>query len=169
MSAYQNRYWSELREIKTHVIYLQKYAAHSDWWDKTINIFLAITSSSSIAAWAIWQKHSMIWAVIIALSQVITAIKPLLPFKQRLKMLNDFSDMLQEISLKCEKNWFNVAEGKLSEEEIHELYIGVKTQSIEAEHKCLKNIVLPKNKKILKEAEVEADLYLHKTYHGENF
>ena len=168
MSAYQSRYWSELREIKTHVIYLQKYAVHSDWWDKAINIFLAITSSSSIAAWAIWQKHSMVWAVIIALSQVITAIKPFLPYKQRLKVLNEFNDKLQEISLNCEKNWFNVAEGKLSEEEIHELYIGIKNQSLEAECKCLKNIVLPKNSKILKEAEEEANLYLRKTYHRED-
>lgn len=168
MSAYQSRYWSELREIKTHVIYLQKYAAHSDWWDKAINIFLAITSSSSIAAWALWQKYSMIWAVIIAISQVITAVKPFLPYKQRLKALNEFNDKLQEISLNCERNWFNVAEGKLTEEEIHELYIGIKNDSLDAERKCLKNIVLPKNKKILKEAEDEANLYLRKTYHGEN-
>ena len=168
MSAYQSRYWSELREIKTHVIYLQKYAASSDWWDKAINILLAITSSSSIAAWAIWQKYSMVWAIIIALSQVITAIKPFLPYKQRLKVLGEFNDKLQEISLNCERNWFNVAEGKLTEEEIHDLYINIKNQSLEAERKYLKNIVLPKNKRILREAEEEANLYLKKTYHGED-
>lgn len=166
MSAYQDRYWSELREIKTHVIYLQKYAIHSDWWDKAINIFLAITSSSSIAAWAIWQEYSMYWAVIIALSQVITAIKPFLPYKQRIKVLSDFNDKLQEISLNCERSWFNVAEGRISEEEIHDLYIAIKNQSLDAERKCLKNMVLPTNNKILKLAE--ADLYLRKTYHGEN-
>lgn len=83
-------------------------------------------------------------------------------------MLNEFNHKLQEISLSCEKNWFNVAEGKLSEEQIHELYIDIKNKSLEAEHKCLKNIVLPKNGKILKEAEEEANLYLTKTYHGED-
>ncbi|TCS36413.1 hypothetical protein BCF53_12535 [Reinekea marinisedimentorum] len=40
MSQYQAKYWSLLRELKTHVIYLHKYAAESEWNDKAINIFL---------------------------------------------------------------------------------------------------------------------------------
>ncbi len=44
---------------------------------------------SSIAAWEIWQEYQMVWAVIIALSQVITAIKPFLPFRQRLKPIRN--------------------------------------------------------------------------------
>lgn len=165
MSAYQSRYWSQLKEFKTHVFYLQGYAAHSDWWDKAINIFLAITSSSSIAAWAIWQEYSMIWAAIIAVSQIITAVKPFLPYKQRIKAVTELNDKLQEISLNCERNWFNVAEGKLTEEEIHNLYISLKNDSLDAEKKFLKGIVLPKNDKILREAEKEANLYLTNTYH----
>jgi hypothetical protein len=149
MSAYQKRYWNQLKEFKTHVIYLQNYAARSDWWDKAINIFLAVTSSSSIAAWAIWQEHQIIWAVIIALSQVVTAIKQFLPYKQRLKAINDLNDKIQEISLECERGWFSVAEGKLTEEEVHNLCIGLKDKSLAAERKYLKNMVLPKNKKIL--------------------
>lgn len=167
MSVYQNRYWSQLKETKTHVIYLHKYAAHSEWWDKSINIFLAITSSSSIAAWAIWQKYQIIWAIIIALSQIITAVKPFLPYKQRIKAISELNDRLQEISLNCERNWFAVAEGQLTEEEIHDLYIKIKNDSLDAERKYLKNIILPKNEKILKIAETEADLYLRNTYHCE--
>lgn len=167
MSAYQNRYWSQLREIKTHVIYLHKYAAQSEWWDKAINIFLAITSSSSIAAWAIWQKYQIIWAIIIASSQVVTAIKPFLPYKQRIKAISDLNDRLQDISLNCERNWFAVAEGNLTEEEIHNLYIEIKNDSLEAEKKYLKSIILPKNRRILRIAETEADIYLRNTYHSE--
>ena len=165
MSACQVRYWNQLKEFKTHVIYLHNYAAHSEWWDKTINIFLAITSSSSIAVWAIWQKHQIIWAVILALSQVVTAIKPFLPFKQRLKAVSDLNDKIQEISLKCEKGWFSVAEGELTDKEIHELCISLRDNALTAEKKCLKNIVLPKNMKILKKAEIEADQYLTNNYH----
>ena len=165
MSQYQQKYWSLLRELKTHVIYLHNYAARSEWWDKAINIFLAITSSSSIAAWAIWQKYQLLWAVIIALSQVVTAIKPFLPFKQRLKPISDLNDQIQDISLDCERHWFSVAEGELTEKEIHDLYISLKDKSLKAEKKALKDLVLPKKKKILQKAEIEAEQYLVNTYH----
>ena len=145
-------------------MYLHNYASHSEWWDKTINVFLAITSSSSIAAWAIWQKHDIVWAVIIALSQVVTAVKPFLPFKVRLKAVADLNDRIQDISLECEKGWFAVAEGELTEKEIHEHCIKLRNDALTAEKKCLKNIVLPKNKKLLKRAEQDADLYLTKNY-----
>lgn len=166
MSDYQLRYWNQLKEFKTHVIYLHNYAAHSEWWDKTINIFLAISSSSSIAAWAIWQKYQIIWAVIIALSQIVTAIKPFLPFKIRLKAIGELNDKVQEISLACEKGWFAVAEGELSDKEIHNLCISLRNNALIAEKKCLQHIVLPKNIKLLKLAEQEADLYLNKNYIG---
>jgi uncharacterized membrane protein len=144
---------------------LHGYAASSEWWDKSINISLAITSSTSIAAWAVWQEYQIIWAIIIALSQVITAIKPFLPFRQRLKPISDLNDLMQEISLECEKHWFVVAEGELTEKEIHDLYISLKDKSLKAEKKALKDIVLPKQGKILMRAEKEADHYLTNTYH----
>ena len=164
MSVYQQRYWNQLKEFKTHVIYLHNYAAHSEWWDKAINIFLALTSSSSIAAWAIWQEYQIVWAIIIASSQVVTAIKPFLPYKQRLKAVSDLNDKIQEISLKSEKEWFSVAEGELTEKQIHELNIQLRDEALAAEKKYLKSIILPTNKKLLEKAEAEADLYLSKNY-----
>jgi hypothetical protein len=164
-SDYQHRYWNLLKGLRVHMLYLQKYAEHSEWWDKAINIFLALTSSSSIAAWAIWQRYQIVWAILIALSQVVTSIKPFLPYKQRLKAVSELNDKIQEISLNCEKNWFPVAEGELTEKEIHERYIELRDKSLEAERKCLEKMVLPKKRKILKKAEDEADQYLTTNYH----
>jgi hypothetical protein len=164
MNVYQQRYWNHLKELKTHVIYLHNYAAQSEWWDKAINIFLAITSSSSIAAWAVWQKYDLLWAFIIALSQVVTAVKPFLPYRQRLKAISALNDKIQEISLKSEKNWYGVAEGELTEKEIHELCIALKNESLIAEIKFLKNLILPKKENLLKRAEKEADIYLKNNY-----
>ena len=161
---YQIRYWNQLKEFKVHVIYLHLYAASSEWWDKAINIFLALTTSSSIAAWAMWQKYQMVWAIIIAASQVITAIKPFLPYKQRIKALNELNDKMQEISLECEKGWFEVAEGELIEKEIHELTISLRYKGLSAERKALKNVILPKKEKILSMAQDEADVYLQANY-----
>ena len=49
-------------------------------WDRNINIFLAVASSGSIAAWVVWNRFPFVWGAIIASSQVITVIKPYFPY-----------------------------------------------------------------------------------------
>lgn len=164
-SDYQHRYWNTLKELRTHVIYLHEYAIHSEWWDKALNIFLAFASSSSIAAWAIWKDQQVIWACIIALAQVVSAIKPFLPYKQRLSVISDFNNKIQEIALECEKKWFDVAEGLLTEKEIHDLQIELRNKAFDAEKRILKGVILPTNNKILKSAETKADRFLRNNYH----
>lgn len=161
---YQQKYWNQLKELKVHVYYVQIYAVKQNRHDQMINIFLAITSSSSIAAWALWKDYQFLWAFIIAASQVITAIKPLLPYKKRLSGLNKLGDMLSMIALKAERDWYFVAEGKWSEQEIHTKWADLKEDSLTAENKCLNGITLPKDESVLKSAEIEADKYLQSTY-----
>lgn len=57
-------------------------------YDKVLNVVLAITSSGSIASWAIWKQYAFIWGFLIALSQLITALKPLFPFHKHVHTLN---------------------------------------------------------------------------------
>ena len=59
-------------QIKAWIFYLDIYAENSYKWDRRINMYGAIASSSSIAAWAIWKEWSYVWAVIIAISQVLS-------------------------------------------------------------------------------------------------
>lgn len=163
-SVYQNRYWNTLKELRTHVIYLHLYAEHSERRDKAISIFLALASSTSIAAWAIWKDQQMIWACIIAVSQIISAVKPFLPYKQRLLAIFDLNDKIQELALECEKGWFDVSEGELTDREIHDKHIELRNKSLAAEKRSLKGITLPRQKNILKSAEIEADVYLRNNY-----
>jgi hypothetical protein len=162
--VYQQKYWNQLKELKVHVYYVQHYAVKQNKYDQIINIFLAITSSSSIAAWALWKEYQFIWAFIIAASQVITAIKPLLPYKKRLSALSKLGDMLSLIALKAERDWYFVAEGKWNEELIHTKWADLKEDALAAENKCLNGITLPKDKTVLSSAESEADIYLQSTY-----
>ena len=48
-------------QLRASVYYLQAYQIHSEKWDNGIQIFLAITSSSSIGAWVIWNEYGIIW------------------------------------------------------------------------------------------------------------
>lgn len=86
--TYHTKYWNLLKELKVHVLYLQNYATNQYRLDRGVDIFLAVASSSSIAGWALWKDYQAVWAVVIALSQVVTAVKPLLPYKRRLAALS---------------------------------------------------------------------------------
>jgi hypothetical protein len=163
-NMYQQKYWNQLKELKVHVFYLQIYAVKQQRNDHLINVFLAVTSSTSIAAWALWKEHQFIWALIIALSQVVTAIKPLLPYKKRMTALSSLADEISKLSLASERDWFSVAEGKWTEEQIHSKWADLKEKSLAAESKSLSGMALPKDKKALEQAEIETDLYLQSTY-----
>ena len=159
---YQLRYWKELYQIKVHLNYLELYLQDSEMKDRSINIFLAITSSGSIAGWAIWQQAAILWAVIIAASQVVTVIKNFLPYKTRMKSLSGIVQEFEDIILFTEKRWFDVSEGNLTEEEIHNLQFEVRTRKTKALKKHLGNNTLPEKSKLLSKAQNSADGILFK-------
>ncbi|EJB8506688.1 hypothetical protein MW364_004948 [Vibrio parahaemolyticus] len=161
---YQQKYWNLLKELKTHSLYIQNFAIEQSRKERTLNIILAITSSTSIAAWAIWKDYAFVWGVIIAISQVITAVKPILPYKKRLDALNALGDSIAKLSLVAERDWYYVAEGQWTEHDIHTKWAELREKSLAAEKKCLGNLTLPRNKKALKQAESEAELYFTSTY-----
>jgi hypothetical protein len=165
-SQYQKRYWKELFELKVHVNYLEQYMEHSEFIDKTLSIFLAITSSSSICGWAIWNDYSFVWAVLIAASQLINAVRPFLPYRTRLKATSGIMKELEELLIIAEKNWFDVAEGKLDDKEINELRFEVRTKKVKTLHKYLGANTLPTKGKLLSKATKTAETYV-KNYYGE--
>jgi hypothetical protein len=54
----------------------------------------------------------------------------------------------------------------LNDEEIHGKIVDLAAKLTKAEQKCLVGVMLPHNKRILAQAEQEADKYLTTHYHG---
>lgn len=161
---YQERYWKELYQLKVHLNYLEIYLQDSEFKGKAIGIFLAVASSSSIAGWAIWQSQAFIWGTIIAASQVMGVVNSFLPYSSRMKLLPGLIHELEEIAITTEKNWFKVSEGKLTEEEIHQLQFDVRSKKTKALKKHLDNNTLPEKPKLLSRAQVSADIYFNNFY-----
>lgn len=163
-SNYQERFWRELDQLKVHVYYLELYLEKTERIERGLNIILAIASSGSIAGWAIWQKYQIAWAFVIALSQLIHAIKPHLPFSKRLKALNALTNDLESLFLSMENHWFNVSEGRLSEEEIHKLHMQIKGTRRQLIQKHIGSESLPKNGKLLAQAVTSTKTYFLNFY-----
>jgi hypothetical protein len=149
----QEQYWQELYELKVHTAYLSIYLLKTEKIDTYINAFLAITSSGSIAGWAIWKEYQFVWASIIVLSQFITAIKIFLPYNLRIKNISKVLKEMELLSIEYEKKWFYIAEGEKNIEEIHTLRFEIKEKKSKIMSKYFTTNILPDNKKYLEEAE----------------
>ncbi len=163
-SVYQDRYWKELYQLRFHVNYLELYMEQSECIDKSVNIFLAVTSSSSICGWAIWNRCDFVWAVIIAMSQLVFAVKQFLPYRTRLKAISGILREFEELLTFYEMEWFSVAEGNLTDIEINKLQYKMRSKKIKILHKHLGVHTLPTKKKLPEKAKHIANTYIKNFY-----
>lgn len=155
----QKKYWNYMVQIKHWFFYVDLYVEDSYKWDRHMNILSAIASSTSIAAWAIWQELSFIWSLIIAMSQLLSAVKPFLPFNRRQKTLVPFMEELKFLYNTMEYNWYKVSVGELSEDEINELLLRFKNEFTSIENKTLKEEILLERNDFKLKADIKTDLY----------
>lgn len=160
----QEKYWRYMVQIKAWIFYLDLYAEDSYKWDRRIGIWGSIASSTSIAAWTIWHQFSYIWSIIIAVSQVLTAIKGFMPYSKRLKFLVPFIEDLKFLYNKIEYNWFKVASGELTEEETNQLLYTFKDDFTNIENKNLKEETLLENEVFKKNADIKTDIYFKNNF-----
>lgn len=151
-------------QIKAWIFYLDLYGENSYKWEKRINVFSAIVSSTSIAAWAIWQQLSFAWSFIIAISQVLSAIKGFLPYSRRLKSIVPFMEDLKFLYNRMEYTWFKVASGEMTEEEINEILYEFKNEYTNIENKHLKDETLLENEKFKKRSDMKTDAYFENNF-----
>ena len=161
---YQNQYWVELQNLKTHAYYLEFYQLRCERIELFISIILAITSSASIGAWAIWKEAAIVWGAVIALSQVLSVVYRYLPFKSRIKPLGIACVELSILADDAESGWYAVSEGLLSEEEINERRFKIRKAKSAVMKSAFIGISLPENKKLLDMAGKKMEIYFNNHY-----
>lgn len=153
-------YWRYMVQIKAWELYLKNYMERSYRWDKSIHIFTAIASSSSIAAWAVWQQLSYLWAGIIAVSQILNAVKAYLPFSDRLKLLPELKADISVLYNGMEAGWYQVSACG-EEQEIHDKVYEYRSRLVEINERHLKGVILPERSEIQIAAEKQAEEYFN--------
>jgi len=159
----QEQYWKELHQLKTHIGFVELQLERAEERDRFLKIVLAIASSSSIGAWAIWNHLSWVWASIIAFSQVITAVTPFLPYKGRIKAYSALLSELEELMIQAEFRWHSISEGDLAPSEINKVRFTIRS----AKQKSLKKHIgttIPTDDKLHEKAEAAASDYLTNFY-----
>lgn len=155
----QNKFWDELCQLRFDLFYLDDCISYSRKCDDFINMFTAITSSSSVGAWIIWRTWSFLWSCIIAVSQVINAIKIYLPYSKRIKILNEQYSELYKLFIDCEYMWFKISNGDFTEEEINDKLREFRSKKHMIDSKYAKQIPVPENKKMIEKAMKSVEQY----------
>lgn len=156
----EERFWNLFTQYTTRGFYLEEVANRSEIIERWLNGVLAFTSSASIATWAIWKEYPMVWGGIIALSQIIQAIKPILPYRTRQTRAMAALHLVEPVLLTMEEDWYKLSYGSMSAKKLEERIIHHKRalQKIEAEQ--FKDSRLPPNGELKKRAEQATEKYL---------
>jgi hypothetical protein len=152
-----------MTQFRAQTEYLRLYQLHCERYDRALKIVSAVSSSASIGAWAIWNTLSWVWGTIIAASQVLTAVKPYLPFEQRLKATGELASKFERLFLQFEATWQDVAAGELREDQISDKLGKLKQLATDAFESCIKS-PLPQKAELRDRAAQVAEEYFNAIY-----
>lgn len=163
---YQQRFWTELKALKSDVEYLRLHLIEAERIDNSIKLILAMASSGGIAGWALWgsQNFQIVWASLIAISQVINAINQYLPWEKRIKAIRGAKPEIAGIFLFAERNWFSVSEGLFTIQEIHKITLDIKEKKNGVLERYLGEISLPYKPEFIKKTASITDQYFVEYY-----
>lgn len=160
----QAQYWMQFKQYKENCFYLHAYIAKDErheWWR---SFALAIGTSSAIGGWLVWKDVPYVWAVIIGVTQILQVASPLFPQRQRIKALHGMSVDLDNLIIKMEDEWHQVASGKLTDDAIHNLLMKYKTKQQAIFNAHLKGAELPDQPRLLVKARKSLDIFLSNQY-----
>jgi hypothetical protein len=162
----ENRIWNLLCNSKYKEYCINAKVEQFQHLDRNINIFIAITSSGSIAAWTVWNEYSFIWGLIIAASQVVNILKPYFPFHKFIKEFNSKLVRIEYLNIEIDKLWFETKNKKIDLNEFEEKYFNLKKQLVDIEN-FGDEIIFKIGKKIDDKANQRMKIFLKNNYNTE--
>jgi hypothetical protein len=130
MNDLRDKIWNSLVDYKFKSFLMSKAINRYQKYDRNMNICLAIASSGSIGAWAIWNLWPLLWGTIIAASEVINVIKPFFPYNKYIKILNSKNNKLDLLNIEYEKLFLDFDKGKISEDEAENSYFDLEKRAV---------------------------------------
>jgi len=159
----QALYWAKLCDLKVAASYMRRYRDYLGRWVTAIATVRAIASSVSIAAWAVWKDHPLVWGTIIAAAQVADAIKDVFPVVKRYKAASEYTVTLDSLFIDAQLEWENIYSGKYSDDQVLTRLHKLRKLHHDAEARMMKD-GLPIRKDLFRQAREEADQFLETTY-----
>ncbi|HVA97588.1 MAG TPA: hypothetical protein VNG53_01735 [Bacteroidia bacterium] len=135
--------------------------------ERNINIILAIASSTSIGAWALWKQFPFLWSGIIVSSQVLAAIKSYLPYNKYVKEINLKLLRVEYTNIELEQLFYNLDYNITNENDASISYFKIKknlTDTLNFSDEIIFNVA----ESIKKKAKDDMSNFLKSNYNIQN-
>jgi hypothetical protein len=122
-----------------------------------------VGSSGGIAAWVVWKDYPFLWSGIIALAQLLDALKNVFPFAKLHKSASDLTVALELLFIDAQYEWEKIYAGKMGDEDIMAARQKMQKVRLEAEQKYFPEGFQPPSK-FVNLATEETRTYMRVTY-----
>jgi hypothetical protein len=155
----REKYWAFYTRTKFELFYFNEYLNNSYQWLRSLEAFLAAASCGSIAAWAVWDEIPYVWGVIIAVSQVVTAVKQYLPYGKRIQALNNLLPRLDMLVNRIDHEWLHVDKGEFTDDKINDIIFTFRRECADLSNEYLNGVYFPERENLRKAAQVKAESF----------
>lgn len=157
----RTKIWNFLNDSKTNECFSSLILKQYQKFDLILNLFLVFATTSSVAAWAIWKEFPLLWAFIIAISQLLTISKPYFLFPKYIKVFHEKNILWQQLSLDLEELWHKINYSTIDESEASCIYFELRRKSLVFD-KVPEDIIFFDFNRFQDEAERQCNLYIQK-------
>jgi hypothetical protein len=152
-----------MRELKGLALMLRLYRDDQGRWVRRIGIVKAVASSGTIAAWSIWKDYALAWGIILALAQLIDAVKEYIPEQKKQRAASDLAETIDFLFIDAQFQWNSVKDGSLDSNEIMARWRKLAMLRLEAERKFFPDGI-PGADQLRALAQDQSDAYFRATY-----
>ena len=159
----QRLYWNKMLDLRTAADYIRLYRDYAGRWVTAIATLRAVASSTSIAGWAIWHQYAFIWGCIIAVSQIVDALRDVFPMTKRHRAASEYAIALEALFIAAQLEWENILTGRYDADEVLRRLHALRSAHHTAESKSFAD-GQPRHRRLFGEAEQETATFIWKTY-----
>lgn len=155
-------FWQKLQQSKYDLIYYSLHFNNCIKISRIIKYTIIFVTSLATGAWMNWNDIDWVGntcAIVILISQAISAISELFPYESRKLELRELTAELEPIYIGMENDWRSIQNSKISNSEIQELIQSYDKKQAEIKRHYLKEDALPDSEKIRLQADEKTEEY----------
>jgi len=112
----RNDLWRAMLDADMNVRYWRYLCQRYLKRERNMKIFLAITSSGTVASWTIWGELPFLWKIFSALSALVAIVLPFLNYQGTIESLSTLSGKWWEAKRDYENYWVRLESAQPGEE-----------------------------------------------------
>jgi hypothetical protein len=115
-------------------------------WDTATKVFLAVSSSSTVASWGFWSNIDIVWKTLSGLSALVAIAIPILNWQTSIATLTELRANWYRILHDYEQLWLQINSRTATPKHIQNVLQAISFKEVE---EVRRSVVLPEDKKLI--------------------